>query len=47
MNLFTLLNPVIGIAGLLALTLSATIAVAEVRETLKIKVKRSTSSCPT
>ncbi|MEM7703983.1 MAG: hypothetical protein AAF358_00430 [Pseudomonadota bacterium] len=39
MNLFTLLNPVIGIAGLLALTLSATIAFAEVRETLKIKVK--------
>ncbi|MFK7954880.1 MAG: hypothetical protein AB8B96_02200 [Lysobacterales bacterium] len=38
MNLFPALNPVLGISGLMALALSANMAFAEVRETLKIKV---------
>lgn len=38
MNLFPTLNPALGITGLLALALSASIALAETRETMKIKV---------
>ena len=38
MNLFPSLNPVLGVSGLMALALSASMAFAEVRETLKIKV---------
>lgn len=38
MSLNRILNPVIGVTGLLALALSATLAVAEVKERMKIKV---------
>ena len=39
MDLNKILNPIIGVAGLLALALSATFALAESNETIKIKVK--------
>ena len=39
MDLNKILNPVIGVAGLLSLALSATLALAESNETVKIKVK--------
>ena len=39
MDLNKILNPVIGVAGLLSLALSATLALAESKETIKIKVK--------
>ena len=39
MDLSRILNPVIGVAGLLSLALSATLALAESNETIKIKVK--------